>query len=29
MQNNFEELWTLVQFIYPAYLGTIQEFRER
>ena len=28
MQNNFEELWTLVNFMCPNYLGTLEDFRE-
>lgn len=27
IQNSFEELWTLIEFISPNYLGTLQEFR--
>lgn len=27
MQNNFEELWCLVNFIVPDCLGTLQKFR--
>lgn len=28
MQNNFEELWTLVNFMCPNYLGSLEDFRE-
>jgi hypothetical protein len=28
MQNNFEELWALLDFVRPGALGTIKEFRE-
>eukprot|EP01105_Mastigella_eilhardi_P026838 TRINITY_DN793_c0_g3_i1.p1 TRINITY_DN793_c0_g3~~TRINITY_DN793_c0_g3_i1.p1 ORF type:complete len:1215 (-),score=342.83 TRINITY_DN793_c0_g3_i1:36-3680(-) len=27
MQNNFEELWTLIDFTSPGYLGSLDEFR--
>ena len=27
MQNNFEELWTLIDFVCPGYLGSLEEFR--
>lgn len=29
MQNNFEELFTIIDFVCPKYLGTLDEFRER
>lgn len=28
MQNDFEELWTLIDFTNPNYLGTLDEFRK-
>jgi SNF2 family DNA or RNA helicase len=27
MQNTFEELWTLIDFISPGYFGTLNDFR--
>jgi SNF2 family DNA or RNA helicase len=29
MQNSFEELWTLIDFISPNYLDTLQNFRTK
>lgn len=29
MQNSFEELWTLIDFIVPNYFGNLNDFREQ
>ncbi|KAL3112868.1 hypothetical protein niasHT_015574 [Heterodera trifolii] len=29
MQNNFRELWSLIDFIYPGRLGSLKEFMEK